>query len=412
VWDLATPSGRKAVRAANTDLHDDPHGTAGVVGRWQRRDGALVDIEIDAHRYFDGDEVGGLVFEVRDIADELALRQVMLEQPLANAEAAMLMSRLEDLKVEVEALDGLAAAGAAAESLRPHTAAMRATLERLLASSVPVEDVDIVAIVRDVLEQHARQHLPEDARIEVTLPDRLPPVRGRGAELRRILANFLADAVTGVRARIDRKESGWVRVRAEVRDASDTEPARLALTIEDNGISSEHFVRYDNRASMRLDRARSRISLWGGSVVIRPGADDFGSLVTVELLLAGAETGKRVVAVPTHREILLVEDEVQEHQIIGATLQRAGYRVTGVADARAAERVLHERPFDLIIIDANVPEAASERGINRFRRYVPEVPVVLIGGGSCGVRLEALGPRVVEADGIHDVLQQVEAALR
>lgn len=412
VWDLATPSGRRAVRAANTDLHDDPHGTAGVVGRWQRRDGALVDIEIDAHRYFDGGELGGLIFEVRDIADELALRQVMLEQPLANADAAMLMSRLEELRVEVEALDGLPVAGATAEALRPHTAAMRTTLDRLMASSVPVEDVDVVAIVREALDQHARQHLPEEAHIEVSLPAQLPLVRGRTGELRRIVANFLADAVTGVRARTDREEPGCVQVRALVRDASDTDPARVVLTIQDNGISSEHFVRYDNRASMRLDRARSRVSLWGGSVVIRPGADDVGSLVTVELLLAGTDAGEPPITAPTHREILLVEDEVQEHQIIGATLQRAGYRVTGVADARAAERVLHERPFDLIIIDANVPEAASERGISRFRRYVPEVPVVLIGAGSGSIRPETLGARVVEADGIHDVLQQVEAALR
>jgi PAS domain S-box-containing protein len=412
IWDLATPAGRKTVRTANTDLKDDPHGTAGAVGRWQRRDGALVDIEIDAHRYFDGDDVGGLIFEARSIADELALRQVMFEQPLANADAAMLISRMEELKAEVETLDALAETGATVEVLRPHVTEIRASMERLMASSVPVENVDVIAIVQEVLEQHARQHLPEDSRIEVTLPPRLPAVRARATELRRILANFLADAVTGVRARANSDEPGYVRVAATVRPASDAEPARLVLTIEDNGISAEHFLRYDNRASMRLNRARSRISIWGGSVVIQPTADDYGALVTVELLVSDASERRLDVQAPGQRDILLVEDEVQEHQIIGATLQRAGYRVTGVADARAAERVLYERPFDLIIIDANVPEAASERGINRFRRFAPEVPVVLIGAGAAGAHPESLGARVVEADDINDVLQRVEQALR
>ncbi|MEX2032387.1 MAG: response regulator, partial [Dehalococcoidia bacterium] len=228
----------------------------------------------------------------------------------------------------------------------------------------------------------------------------------------RILANFLAVGVTAVRARTDRDEPGYVRVAATVRAASDAGPARLVLTIEDNGISAEHFLRYDNRASMRLSRARSRISIWGGSVVIHPTADDHGALVTVELLVSDASERRPDIQAPGQRDILLVEDEVQEHQIIGATLQRAGYRVTGVADARAAERVLYERPFDLIIIDANVPEAASERGINRFRRFAPEVPVVLIGVGAAGAHPETLGAHVVEADDINDVLQQVEQALR
>jgi len=415
IWDLTTPAGRKAVRAANYDLQADAHGTAGVVGRWQRRDGQLVDIEIDAHRYFDGDTVGGLIFEASDIADELALRQLLQEQPLANADAAMLMSRLEELKSGIEAIDLLTQEGAPSEALRPHVDATRATLDRVMRSSLPVEDVDLVAVLHGVLDQHARHHEGPDVQVEVDIAESLPLVRGRTGELRRTLANGLADAVAAARGRRpDQLEPGRVRLVARHRPEADGRPERVVVTIEDNGVPADHFARYDNRASFRIDRGRSRLSLWGGGLQAETGPDGIGLLLTIELALAGPRGSGVSEAVPMHHDILLVEDEVHEHQVIGATLQRAGYRVTGVADARAAERVLHERHFDLIIIDANVPEAASKRGISRFRSFAPDVPVVLIGSGEPGVGGDdgEFGGPIVEADGIEDVLDRVEQALR
>ncbi|MEX2372208.1 MAG: response regulator, partial [Dehalococcoidia bacterium] len=405
IWELATPAGRRAVRRANVDLKDDQHGVAGIVARWQRRDGQLVDIEIDAHRYFEQDEVGGLIFEVRDIADELAMRQILLEQPLANADAAMLVSRLEELKAQVEALDAAMDAEAPLESLRALTAAARATLDRVLSTNLPVEDVDLAAVVREVLDQHTRHRDAEDARVEVSVAPALPPVRGRATELRRMIANFVADAVAGVRARPAGGDgaAGMVRLTVERGPAVEGEPPRVVLTVEDNGLPAEHFTRTDNRVSMRLDRARSRISLWGGAVYVGPSSEDAGARVTLSLAVAGETAEVAPAPAPAHREILLVEDEVQEHQIIGATLQRAGYRVTGVADARAAERVLHERRFDLIIIDANVPEAASERGVTRLRHFAPEIPVVMIGAGGAALEGAAFDGRVLEADGIEEV---------
>lgn len=410
IWELATPTGRKAVRAANFDLHDDPHGTSGVVGRWQRRDGHLVDIEIDAHRFFTQERVGGLVFEVRDIADELALRQIMLEQPLANVDAAMLLSRLEELRSDVEALDRLVAQGATADAIRERAGAARNTLDRLLESNLPVEDVDLAQVLREVLDQYAR-HREDGVSLEVSIPDHLPPVRGRAAELRRILANFLADAVASVRALQLADGAGEVRVAVEVVEAGEG-PERVTLTIRDNGLPAEHFARYDNRASMRLDRARSRVSLWGGHVRITAAQDGIGSLVTVDLAIAGTRARPAPGAAEPAGDILLVEDEVREHQIISAMLQRAGYRVTGVADDRAAERVLQERAFDLIIVDANVPEVASDRGIGRLRRLAPRVPVILMGGAQATVGEHFSETRVVDAESIDSILDEVQRILR
>ena len=54
--------------------------------------------------------------------------------------------------------------------------------------------------------------------------------------------------------------------------------------------------------------------------------------------------------------ILLVDDEEKIMRALSRALRQAGHEVIETASARQAERLLAERPFDLLLIDNVMPE--------------------------------------------------------
>jgi two-component system phosphate regulon response regulator PhoB len=84
------------------------------------------------------------------------------------------------------------------------------------------------------------------------------------------------------------------------------------------------------------------------------------------------------------RTILVVEDEAAVREVFRFCLERAGYAVTGVANARGALTELDHSVPDLVILDLGLPDIAgldllkSWRSSDRTR----EMPVVVVSGRS------------------------------
>jgi len=53
--------------------------------------------------------------------------------------------------------------------------------------------------------------------------------------------------------------------------------------------------------------------------------------------------------------ILLLEDDATLHETLTEYLEEEGFDIAGVYDGEAAEDLLYERTFDLLILDVNVP---------------------------------------------------------
>ena len=70
---------------------------------------------------------------------------------------------------------------------------------------------------------------------------------------------------------------------------------------------------------------------------------------------------------PHRGSILLVDDEEKIMRALSRALRQAGHEVIETASARAAERLLAERPFDLLLIDNVMPERS---GLDVIREYV------------------------------------------
>jgi CheY-like chemotaxis protein len=80
--------------------------------------------------------------------------------------------------------------------------------------------------------------------------------------------------------------------------------------------------------------------------------------------------------------ILVVDDEQLVRSLTVQVLERAGHDVVGVAGAKGALEVLERERIDLVISDVVMPGLTGVELLNELRELRPDVPVVLMTGGS------------------------------
>lgn len=80
--------------------------------------------------------------------------------------------------------------------------------------------------------------------------------------------------------------------------------------------------------------------------------------------------------------ILVVDDEPGVRDLTVEILRRSGYSSHGVPTARHALELLDEEPFDLVVSDVMMPEMTGIEFLYELRDRRPELPVVLMTGGS------------------------------
>jgi two-component system OmpR family response regulator len=75
--------------------------------------------------------------------------------------------------------------------------------------------------------------------------------------------------------------------------------------------------------------------------------------------------------------ILVVDDDREIRELLAGFLERQGFRVTGVRDAREARRIWPNGHFHLIVLDLMLP---GESGLDfaRWLRSQSEVPIVML----------------------------------
>ena len=118
---------------------------------------------------------------------------------------------------------------------------------------------------------------------------------------------------------------------------------------------------------------------------------------------------------PTRR-VLVVDDDDDIRLLLQELLTGAGYRVETAPDGRAALRVFHENPTDLVVLDLSMPELDGFETLDRLRD-LSDVPVILLTARSGeidkvrGFRAGA-DDYVVKPFGRQELLARVGALLR
>ena|GEM_PF-1733886 len=210
-------------------------------------------------------------------------------------------------------------------------------------------------------------------------------VRGDPARLGQILKNLLANAVKFT-------HEGAVALTVRPLPPADGGPPRLAFTVSDTGIGIpadklpklfQSFSQIDasyakkyGGTGLGLAICLELTRMMGGGIAVssEPGQ---GSDFTVSLPLPPAartaeteaeETGPECLAELPPLSLLLAEDNQVNQLFVSEILRQAGHTVDIAGDGREALALLAEKPYDLVLMDVQMPGLDGLAATRALRR--------------------------------------------
>ena len=89
------------------------------------------------------------------------------------------------------------------------------------------------------------------------------------------------------------------------------------------------------------------------------------------------------------KNILMIDDEAIFRELIGRFCTRQGHEFTGVDTTAAALEVLADRPFDVLLLDRNLPGTDGRQVLQEIREAGYRLPAILLTGDLYSVDLQA-----------------------
>src|SRR5215467_180665 len=80
-----------------------------------------------------------------------------------------------------------------------------------------------------------------------------------------------------------------------------------------------------------------------------------------------------------HQNILVVDDEAPMRKLLSSNLEASGYAVLTAVDGTEALKLIDEQPFDLLLIDTNLPGPSGLQVLQAVRRD-SQMPVLVVSG--------------------------------
>ena len=250
------------------------------------------------------------------------------------------------------------------------------------------EPVDLPELVRHVHRWLQPQAERKGIELGLSIDDGGTPwVLADATRVRQILLNLLGNAIKFT-------EQGWVAVRAEWRDAhlvvavQDTgigiEPARVAALFEPFVQTDASHTRRFGGTGLGLAICHRLIQAMGGTidVVSAPGQ---GSTFTFRVPLpvvvqapASQPAGGATTQWRRGARALVVEDNAINQQVVCRLLQRQGVETVVAGDGAQALALLREEPFDLVLMDCQLPGMDGWETTRRARAQGFRGPVVAL----------------------------------
>jgi CheY-like chemotaxis protein len=117
--------------------------------------------------------------------------------------------------------------------------------------------------------------------------------------------------------------------------------------------------------------------------------------------------------------LLICDDSPTERTSLAQILRRQGYDVDEAADGAAALLLLKTRPYDLVLLDLQMPGVDGFDVLAHVQRHNPELPVVVlsglppdeIGGGLHRLPQHELPPLLLKPLDLRQLFQVIELKL-
>jgi signal transduction histidine kinase/ActR/RegA family two-component response regulator len=247
---------------------------------------------------------------------------------------------------------------------------------------------DIIAIVRDAVEQarpliEARHH-----HLSLSLPTQRAQVRGDGTRLVQVVTNLLNNAARYT------PEGGVIELELAV------EPGAVHIVVRDNGIGIDatllphifdlfvqgerSFDRAEGGLGIGLALVKSLVEKHGGHISAASGGRGAGSEFTVRLPRAReAEPAPDMsrhddMAQSGALDILIVDDNADAADTLSMYLDSAGHRLHVAYDGRRGLALAEKTAPDVLLLDIGLPDIDGYQLAQRLRALPETAHATLI----------------------------------
>ncbi len=387
--DLLHPDDRRWVEAKRTQVFNTPGSTMRGQARIRRPDDSYGHVVFSAANHVDDPEIGGVVFTVRPIDEDIRERVDRADQERDQRETAavhsdVLVQLTNQVRPPVQTILGatelLERAGDLTPLQRDRVATIVYAADGLRAMVDDLRDLSLIAAgqmnlstevfsLTSVVDEIGKQFADESAakgldfgiRVDASIP---AAVKGDAHRLRQILRHLVANAVSYT-------TSGFVRI--EVTENPDNS-IRLRISDSGPGIASgirtamfDPFVRGEQSdqqpgIGLGLAIAKQLVELMDGSLGFETsdGGTSFWCDISFGHARRAADTAPvtsapLVVSAPKPAHVLIVDDSDVNRLLASSQLDRLGYTaVTVNSGEQALERMNCER-FDAVLMDWHMP---------------------------------------------------------
>ena len=353
-------------------------------------DGTATYVSWAVHPWYESDHsIGGLIVTINSIDEQVAARESALMHTKMKSEFLANMSHeirtpmngvigmtnlLLETNLTPEQLEFAGTIRASAESLMSIINDIL-DFSKIEAGKIEIEtvDFDLVRVVSDLQKVFLPQIKSKGLKFQL----QLPPLSHQGfkgdpVRIRQVLTNLIGNAI-----KFTAKGSVSLNIKS-LNDTAQTTKLRFEITDTGAGISAsaqkklfQAFSQADTSVTRRYGGSGLGLSICKDLVELMKGhiglesEEATGSCFWFELEL---EKSDMPLAKPEtlnsqslkmdlkNFKILIAEDNITNQKIAIAHLNKLGYAADVVANGREAINALRARPYDLVLMDCQMPE--------------------------------------------------------